>query len=105
MYFHHYSVGSQTVILGKDCEKDVLEIQTYLYEENMLLLHDALCAPRVQCFLVYFVYEISFRLYVLDIVYNSNLFGYATLKGDFDVLDKARYLPSLPHFQLCFEAC
>ena len=54
-----------------------------------------------------FAYEISFlfsfRLDVLDIVYNGNLFGHAILKGFFDDLDEIEYLPSLPHFQLYFR--
>jgi len=40
-------VDSQTVILGNGGGKDVLQIKTYLCEENVLLLHDGLCAPRV----------------------------------------------------------
>ena len=53
-----------------------------------------------------FVSEISFlvdfRLDVLDIIYNDNLFGHATLKSVFDVVDEIKHLPSLPYFQLCF---
>jgi len=58
-----------------------------------MLLHDALYAPGVRCSLVSFVslmrirFSFSFRTDGLDLLYNGNLFGHATLKGDFVVLD------------------
>ena len=53
-----------------------------------------------------FVSEISFlfnfRPDILDILYNDNLFGHATLKGVSDVLDEIKHLSSLPHFLTLF---
>jgi len=43
--FHHYLVGSQTVVMGNGSEEDVLGVGTYklgLHGGNTLLLHDAL---------------------------------------------------------------
>ena len=58
-----------------------------------MLSHDALYALGVRCSLVSFVslmrigFSFSFRTDGLDLFYNGNLFGHATLKGDFIVLD------------------
>jgi len=58
-----------------------------------MFLHDALYAPRVRCSLVSFVslmrigFSFSFRTDDLDLFYNGNLFGHATLKGDFIILN------------------
>jgi len=72
-----------------------------------LLLQDALYAPEMRCSPISFVYDISFLfnfcLDVLHIVYNDNLFGHATLKVIFNVLDKIEHLLSLSPFQLCFR--
>ena len=85
MSFHRYPVSLQTVILGNNGGKDVLEIKTYPREENVLLLHVTFYAPGMRCSLVSFVYEISFlfsfHLNVLNIVHNGNSFSHVTLKG------------------------
>jgi len=108
--FHRYPVGLQIIILGNDDEEDILELRIYhlkLREGTTLFFHDALYASGVRCFLVSFVYEISFlfnfRLDVLDIVYNDNLLGHATLKGVFNILDETTHLPSLLYFRLYFR--
>jgi len=89
-------VGSRTIVLGYGSEEDVLGVGTYqlrLRGVNKLLLHDALYAPRVRYSVVPFVllmrigFSFSFRINGLDLFYNGNLFGHATLKGDFIVLD------------------
>ena len=49
------------------------------------------------------VFSFDFRLNILDILYNNNLFGYTTLKGVFNVLDEIIHLPSLPHFDYVFR--
>ena len=96
MEFYCNSVGSQTAVLGNGSEEDVLGVGTYklrLRRGNKLLLHDALYAPRVRCSLVSFVllmrisFSFSFRTDGLDLFYSGNLFGHATLKGDFIILD------------------
>jgi len=59
MAFHPYLVGSRTVILGNDSEKDVLGVGTYqlrLRGGNKLLIHDTLYAPGVRCSLVFFYF-------------------------------------------------
>ena len=108
--FHYFPVGSWIVVLRNEDEEDILELRTYhlnLYEGTRLFLHDALYAHQVQCSLVSFALEISFlfdfHLDVLDIIYNGNLFGHATLKWVFNVRDKIEQLLSLPHFRLCFR--
>jgi len=94
--FHCYLVGARTVILGNDSEEDVLGVGTYqlrLCGENKLLLHNALYALGVRCSLVSFVslmrigFSFSFHTDGLYLFYNSNLFGHATMKGDFIILD------------------
>ena len=45
----------------------------------------------------------NFRPDVLDIVYNGNFFGHATLKSVFNVLDETIHLSSLPYFRLYFR--
>jgi len=82
--------------LGNGSEEDVLEVGTYqlrLRGENKLLLHDALYAPGVRCFLVSFVslmrigFSFIYRTDGLDLFYKCNLFVHVTLKGGFIVLD------------------
>ena len=96
MEFHRHPVGSRTVVLENGSEEDVLGVGTYqlrLRGGNKLLLHDALYAHGVRCSLVSFVslmrigFSFSFHTGGLDLFYNDNLFGHATLKGDFIVLD------------------
>ena len=59
----------------------------------MLLLHDALYTPGVQCSLVSFVlliqigFSFCFRPNGVEIFHNGNLFVHVTLKGDFIILD------------------
>ena len=63
MNFHHYMVNSQIVVLDNDNGEDVLELRTNhlsLFEGTTLSLPDTLYAPRVQCFLVSSVPNISF---------------------------------------------
>ena len=105
MNFHIHLIGSQIVVLGNDCEEDVVKLRTYhlmLHEGAMLLLHNALHAPGVRCSFLSFISESSllfnFPLVVLDIVYHGDLFGHATLKSVFNVMDKIEQLPSLLHF-------
>jgi len=81
-------MASQTFVLGNCGEKDVLQIRAYLHEENVLLFYYALYALGVRCSLVSFIYEISFHLHVLYVIYNGNLFDDVTLKGVFNVLVK-----------------
>jgi len=51
-------VGSQIIILGNDGEKDVLEIRTYVCEENVLLLHDTLYATwGAMFFCVFYLWD------------------------------------------------
>jgi len=58
-----------------------------------LLLHDDLYAHKVRCSLVSYVslirlcFSFGFRPNGFDLFYKGNLFGQATLKGDFIVLD------------------
>jgi len=58
-----------------------------------LLLYDTLYAPGARCSLVSYVslirlgFSFGFQQNGLDFFYHSNLFGQATLKGDFIVLD------------------
>jgi len=94
--FHPYSVDSRTAVMGNGSEEDVFGVGTYqvrLRGGNKLLLHDTLYTPGLRCSLVSFVslIRISFsfghRTNGLDLSYNGNLFGHATLKGDFIVLD------------------
>jgi len=94
--FHHYPIGSRTVVLGKDSEEDVLRVGIYqlkLRGGNKLLLHDTLYAPGVRCSLVSYIslvrlgFTFGFRPDRLNLFYNGNLFGQATLKGDFIVLN------------------
>ena len=47
--------------------------------------------------------EIRFLFQFSSITYNGNLFDHTTLKGVFDVFDKMKHLPSLPHFLLYFR--
>ena len=50
MDFHHYPVGSQTIVLSNGSEEDVLEVGTYklrLRGGNTLLLHGGIYAPEV----------------------------------------------------------
>ena len=94
--FHRYLVGSQIVVLENDSEEDVLRVGTYqlkLREGNKLLLHHAFYAPGVRCSLVSYVslvrlgFTFGFHPDGLDLFYNGNLFGQATLKEDFIILD------------------
>jgi len=89
-------VDPQTVVLGNRSKEDVLGVETYQFRlcgGNELLLHDALYVCGVRCSLVSFVslmrigFSFGYRTDGLDLFYNSNLFGHATLKGDFIVLD------------------
>jgi len=60
-------VGSQTVVLGNGSEADVLGVGTYklrLRGGNILLLHDALCAPRVQVCLLSLVFFNEIRFFL-----------------------------------------
>ena len=99
-------MSSQFFIFGNDCEESVLKIRTYFREENTLLLHNALYAPRCDvplCLLFTRLVLFYFRLDVLDIAHNGNWFGHVTLKGVFIILDATKHLPSLPHFRFCFS--
>jgi len=81
--------------IGNDSEEDVLGVRTYqlkLCIGNKLLLHDAFYGPRAQCFLVFYFlmrlgFSFDFSSNDLDIFCNANLFGHATLKGGFIVLN------------------
>jgi len=92
--FHRYPVCSRTVVLGNGSEEDVLGVRTLrLRGGNKQLFHDALYAPGVRRSLFCFVlllrigFSFSFRTDGLDLFYNGNSFGHATLKGDFIILD------------------
>jgi len=96
MELHRYLVGSRTVILGNNGEEDVFGVETYHLNLNggsRLLLHDAPYTPGVQCFFVSSVsiirlgFTFGFCLDCLDLFYKDNLFGQATLKREFIVLD------------------
>ena len=96
MDFHRCPVGSRTVVLQNGSEEDVLGVGTYklrLCGGNKLLLYDALYAPMVRYSLVSFVslmrigFSFIFRTDGLDLFHNGNLFGHATLKEDFIILD------------------
>ena len=48
--FLHCVVGSWTIVLGNDNKEDLLGVRTYQLiccEWNKLILHDALCTPKV----------------------------------------------------------
>jgi len=105
----HYSVGSQAIVLGFGMEEDVLGVGMYqlkLHGGNKLILHDALYAPSVRCFLISFVslmrmgFSFGFHIDNLDLFYNGDLFGHATLKGDFIVLDLGN--PMIIHLLFLF---
>jgi len=90
--FHLYPVGLQTVTIENGIVEDVLGVRTYrlkLRGGNLLLLHDTLYAPGVQCSLVSYVslmklgFQFVSRTDDLDILYGGNLFGRAYLIDDF----------------------
>ena len=94
--FHRFPVGSQTVVLGNGSEEDVLGVGTYrltLKGGNKLLLFDALHAPGVRTCLLSLVslmksgFGFSSCSDGLNILYGGNVFGHATLRNDFLVLD------------------
>ena len=102
-------MGSHIDVLRHGSEEDVLGVGTYqlrLREGNKLLLHNALYAPTVQCSLVSFVslvrigFSFGFCTDGLYLFYNGKLFGYATLKGDFIVLDLGN--PMIIHLLFLF---
>ena len=62
-------MGSQTVIFDNDGGKDALEINTYLREENLLLLHVALIAPEMRDVPLYLLFPIL--VFSLIFVYMS----------------------------------
>jgi len=89
-------VGSRTVILGNVSEENVIGVGTYqlrLRGGNKMLFYNALFTPGVRCSLVSLVslmrigFSLSFRTDGLDLFYNGNLFGHATLKEDLIVVD------------------
>ncbi|KAH9618858.1 hypothetical protein KSS87_009464, partial [Heliosperma pusillum] len=94
--FHRFPVGSQTVMLGNGSTEDVLGVGTYqikLRGGNVLLLHDALYAPGVQCCLVSVIsllklgFVFNFTSSSLDILYHDDVFGRGILNNGFFVLD------------------
>jgi len=94
--FHRYLVGSQFVVLENDSEEDVLGVGMYqllLRGGNKLLLFYALYAPGVRICLLSLAslmksdFSFSFCSDGLDILYGGNVFGHATLKSDFLVVD------------------
>jgi len=111
-------VGSQSVVLGNSSEKDVLAVGTYqrtLRGGNKFLLFDALYASGVQVCLLSLVslmksgFDFSSCPDGLDILYGGNLFGHATLKNNFLVLDlddwhKNSHLVFLSHFDSDLES-
>jgi len=94
--FHRYLVGSQSIVLGNGSEEDVLGVGTCrltLKGGNKLLLFDALYAPEVRICLLSLVslmksgFGFSSCHDGLSILYCSYVFGHATLRNDFLVLD------------------
>jgi len=94
--FHRYPVGSQTVVLGNSSKEDVLGVGTYqliLQGGNKLLLFYTLYALGVRVCLLSLVslmklgFDFSSCPDGLNIMYGGNVFGHATLKNDFLVLD------------------
>ena len=90
--------GLLEMLQGRDYEvksaESIKKAEIIIKEKRFsLLLHDALYAPGVRCSLVSYVslvrlgFVFGFRPDGLDLFYNGNLFGQATLKGDFIVLD------------------
>jgi len=81
-------VGSRTIALGNGNDEDVLGVGTYqlrLCGGNQLLLYDALYAVGVSLMRISFSF--GFCTDGLHLFHNGNLFGHATLKRDFIVLD------------------
>ena len=83
-------------MLGNGSEEDVLSVGMYrltLKGGNKLLLFDALYAPGVRTCLLSLVslmksgFNFSSCPDGLNILYDGNVFGYATLRNDFLVLD------------------
>lgn len=94
--FHCNPVGSQTIVLGNGSEEDVLGVRTYklrLHGGHTLLLHDALYTHGMRVCLLSLVslmklgFFFNSRTDSLDLLHDDNVFGHATLKNDFLVLD------------------
>lgn len=94
--FHKFVAGSRTMTLGNGSEEDVLGIGTYelkLRGGSVLLLHDALYAPGVNCCLIFVFslvklgFSFNFMPDGLDIKYHDNVFGHGTFRDGFCVLD------------------
>jgi len=103
--FHRYLVGSQNVVLGNGSEEDILGVGTcqfILQEGNKLLLFYALYAPRMRVCLLSLVslmksdFDFNSCPDGLNIMYDGNVFGHATLKNDFLVLDLDNYYNNSP---------
>jgi len=98
--FHHYPVDSQSIMLGNGSEEDVLGVGMYqlrLRGGNKLLMFDALYAPGVRVCLLFLVslmksgFDFSSCSDGLNIMYDGDVFGHATLRNDFLVLDLDNY--------------
>lgn len=96
IYYRRISVGKHYVILANVTREEVLGIDTFQLKMRLrclLLLHDVLCAPCVQCnlFPVIYMLELGFTFHFddpqLDFYLDKTLYGHDFLSNGFFMLD------------------